>query len=58
MAKATIGQDLTQHDDEAMALPKKLTTGREKGHGRNHVCYLLYWELVIRCGWEKLRYEM
>jgi len=31
---------------------------RQKGHGRNHVCYLLYWELVIRCGWEKLRYEM
>ena len=29
MAKATIGRDLTRHDDEAMALPENLMAGRD-----------------------------
>lgn len=31
MAKATIGWDLTRHDDEAMALPEKLMAGIDVG---------------------------
>lgn len=29
MMNATIGQDLTWHNDQAMALPEKLTAGRD-----------------------------
>lgn len=29
MVNATIGRDLTRHNDQAMALPEKLTAGRD-----------------------------
>ena len=44
MAKATIGRDLTRHDGEAMALPEKLTAGRDAGKDTEEImfaaCYI------------------